>query len=212
MRAAPFAMALAAAFAATTAAAEPPPVCTGYGLDSTQSRPLSPVTLPAPDAHCATGVRGGRPLPDPKCTPGAINPSATLAVLRDPRFRTACLRDKGSSPGEKEATYGLYALTKPKPNNGPNMVCELDHLISLELGGSDLTDNIWPQCGPADQPRSKRFFHQKDVVENYLAAEVEAGHISLKTAQDGIAQDWTQFIPAASRWHRSHPQKRQSDR
>jgi hypothetical protein len=73
----------------------------------------------------------------------------------------------------------------------------LDHIVSLELGGADTVDNIWPQCGPAGVAWADRYFHQKDLVENYLAELVRTGGISLRTAQRGIARDWTLFLPYA---------------
>jgi len=48
----------------------------------------------------------------------------------------------------------------------------LDHLISLELGGADTLDNIWPQCGPSGVALPQRFFKEKDTVENFLAMQV----------------------------------------
>ena len=47
-------------------------------------------------------------------------------------------------------TYEWYGLARPYENNGDNQVCELDHLVPLELGGADGLGNIWPQCGPAE--------------------------------------------------------------
>jgi hypothetical protein len=75
--------------------------------------------------------------------------------------------------------------------------CELDHLISLELGGADTLDNIWPQCGPPGRVLRERFFKQKDIVENYLAKQVRDGVMDLNQAQQGIATDWTQYIDDA---------------
>ena len=62
---------------------------------------------------------------------------------------------------------------------------EVDHLISLELGGSNDIANLWPE--PAD-PRPG--FHEKDKVENYLHDQVCNGSMSLQDAQYKIANDW----------------------
>jgi len=91
---------------------------------------------------------------------------------------------------------GMASRT-PTNNKGANQTCELDHLVSLELGGSDTLDNIWPQCGPAGAVLRARFFKQKDVVENYLAMRVRDKTIALSVAQRGIAEDWTQYLNAA---------------
>jgi hypothetical protein len=73
----------------------------------------------------------------------------------------------------------------------------LDHLVPLELGGADGLGNIWPQCGPDDVRLRDRYFKRKDQVENYLAAKVRAGQMSLDEAQRGIAADWTQSLDAS---------------
>jgi hypothetical protein len=73
----------------------------------------------------------------------------------------------------------------------------LDHLVSLELGGADTLDNIWPQCGPDEVSLSERYFKLKDTVENYLARQVKNGQMELAAAQQGIATDWTQFLSDA---------------
>jgi hypothetical protein len=78
-------------------------------------------------------------------------------------------------------------------------VCELDHLVPLELGGADGLGNIWPKCGPDGATLDERYFKAKDRVENYLAGEVKAGRMSLDDAQRGIAADWTQYLANADR-------------
>jgi hypothetical protein len=60
-------------------------------IDDRASRPLRAVTLPPASGGCHTRMMNGFPIPDPNCTPGAINPTITVAVLRNPAFRTACI-------------------------------------------------------------------------------------------------------------------------
>jgi hypothetical protein len=152
------------------------------------------------DYTCTASMRNGYPAPDPRCTPGGINPSITAEVLRDSGFRTRSVRNCLTSEAEKHVTYGWYGIHKPRSNSGENQVCELDHLVPLELGGADGLGNIWPECGPDSTVLQKRYFKLKDRVENYLADEVKAGRIPLGAAQKGIASDWTQFLPAANRY------------
>jgi hypothetical protein len=189
---------LAAAVAAPSLAAARP-ACPD-GVVATASQPMPHVAVVPQTQSCVTGTSQGYPLPDSHCTPGGINPTVTLSALQDPKFRTGCERDSASSAAQKAATYKTYALPHPTGNTGAGQTCELDHLISLELGGADSVDNIWPQCGPAGVALNKRYFKQKDQVENYLAAMVRAGKIDLATAQQGIATDWTQFLAAAQAW------------
>jgi hypothetical protein len=60
---------------------------------------------------------------------------------------------------------------------------ELDHLVSLELGGSNDEANLWPEIGKVPNP--------KDTVENDLHDAVCSGKVTLAAAQQAIASDWT---------------------
>ena len=76
------------------------------------------------------------------------------------------------------AAYGLEGQ--------PLSAYELDHLISLELGGAPAdVANLWPQPWAGD-PNA----HQKDAVETHLKREVCRGAVSLADAQRMIATDW----------------------
>ncbi len=178
--------------------------CPVAGVQPTASKPLGP----ADASHgCTTQTKSGFPVPDPKCTPGAVNPSVTIDVLKNPSFRTGCIRDCATSEDDKNATYAQYGIPHPTHNEGASQVCELDHLVSLELGGADTLDNIWPQCGPNQVPLAKRYFKQKDAVENYLAEQVRTGTIDLAKAQTAIATDWTQFLGQAQSFCAQNPKK-----
>ncbi len=166
------------------------------GIDVKGDSALQEVDLP-PVQKCSIGNKNGFLIPDPKCTPGAANPTLTLAILKKPTFTTKCVRDQATTPSKKRTTYRWYRISKPANNTGQNQTCELDHLISLELGGADTLDNIWPQCGPSGVALTKRFFKKKDTVENFLAKQVRDGKMSLADAQKGIATDWTQFLTEA---------------
>jgi len=152
------------------------------------------------DGTCSTTLRRGYPVPDPRCTPGGIDPEVTAEVLRNPAWRTGCTRNCETSEAEKHVTYRWYGMRTPRSNYGESQVCELDHLIPLELGGADGLGNIWPECGPSDVALEDRNFKIKDRVENYLADKVKSGKMSLGSAQRGIASDWTQFLDAANRY------------
>lgn len=181
------------------AASKRPPACARLHLDATAQLPLREVALP-PGHICTPRVSRGYPLPDPSCSPGAVNPSVHIETLRDKRFRTTCLRDGATSAAAKNKTYAWYRTPKPKGNTGATQRCELDHIISLELGGADTLENIWPQCTLEKGVKLRdRGFKVKDLVENYLAKAVRDGAISLEDAQQGIADDWTQFIAAAAK-------------
>src|SRR5207244_3122045 len=84
------------------------------------------------------------------------------------------------STAEKNQVFAEYGVT-----SHPTGAYEVDHLISLELGGSNEIANLWPE--PAD-PRPG--FHEKDRVENELHTRVCAGTIALAAAQQQIATNW----------------------
>src|SRR5436309_1725650 len=143
--------------------------CPVSGIDSHGSTPFGSSTA----TLCHAKTHNGFPTPDPACTPGAFNPTITLAVLKNPAFRTGCIRDCATSPTAKNATYARYGLAHPTNNSGATQTCELDHVVPLEIGGADTLDNIWPQCGPKNVVLARRYFKQKDLVENYLADKVK---------------------------------------
>jgi hypothetical protein len=160
------------------------------------------------NGSCATSLRNGYPVPDSRCTPGGIVPGLTADVLRDPQWRTRCIRNCQSSNAQKHVTYEWYGLARPVDNSGQNQVCELDHLVPIELGGADGLGNIWPECGPDENALQDRYFKCKDRVEDYLAAKVLAGEMPLEQAQIGIAVDWTQYLAESESFKRKPPTRR----
>jgi hypothetical protein len=70
---------------------------------------------------------------------------------------------------------------------GPLGDYELDHLVSLELGGSNDAGNLWPERN--DHPAGA--INSKDLVENALNKAVCTHRVTLVAAQTAIASDWT---------------------
>ena len=93
--------------------------------------------------------RDGGQLPDPRCTPGSIDPAVTQANIRKTICRTG-YTGKVRPPAEEtdhfkyKVAYRAYGIPHRKHT-------ELDHLVSLELGGSNAAANLWPVFSP---PRS----------------------------------------------------------
>ena len=116
-------------------------------------------------------------LPDKDCTPGAIIDGATKEQICVPGYSQSV---RNVSEKTKNEVYASYNIT-----SHPTGAYEVDHLISLELGGSNDISNLWPE--PASP---KPGFHEKDKVENYLHKQICDGKISLQEAQVEIANDW----------------------
>jgi hypothetical protein len=120
-------------------------------------------------------------LPDPVCTPGSYDPAISAALLCNPAYRTSSYR-----PPSSETTTFKYGVSEPA--YGEHSVSgELDHLVSLELGGSNDATNLWVEAGHIPNP--------KDAVENALHAWVCAGGAGvaqgrLARAQVAIAANW----------------------
>src|SRR5262249_41174735 len=116
-------------------------------------------------------------LPDSACTPGAIFTDATKDKICQSGYASS-VRNVPTS--EKDKVYEEYGIASRSPGQ-----YEVDHLISLELGGSNDISNLWPELASPTPG-----FHQKDQVENYLHDQVCSGAIPLSTAQQEIATNW----------------------
>ncbi|HEY7324858.1 MAG TPA: hypothetical protein VH520_08525 [Streptosporangiaceae bacterium] len=127
---------------------------------------------------CHTG--GGGQLPDPRCTPGGIDPAVTQADIHS----TICTSGYTSTIRPPEAQTEAFKFGEAYPAYGiaSGTATELDHLVPLELGGDNSSANLWPEVPPSPNP--------KDSVENALNAAVCAGRVTLASAQQAIAQDW----------------------
>lgn len=116
-------------------------------------------------------------LPDFACTPGAVFPDVTKEQICTPGYSSSV---RNVPDSVKNAVYAEYGITSHVTGQ-----YEVDHDISLELGGSNDIANLWPE--PAE-PRPG--FHEKDKVENYLHDQVCNGSMTLQEAQVKIATDW----------------------
>jgi hypothetical protein len=119
-------------------------------------------------------------LPDSVLTPG-VTRTVTLHDLCT--TLTGTIRNVPDSL--KKAIYAEYGL-KDDDRTACSKGFEIDHLISLELGGSNDRKNLWPQsyCGTWNAK-------MKDALEDRLAAMVCKHQISLQDAQTAISGDWT---------------------
>lgn len=131
-------------------------------------------------------------LPRVQVTPGVARVGVSAADLC-PIAHTPALRDVGEA--EKKQVYRLYGLEPLRNGTKLNFHvgycsskegCEVDHLISLELGGANDINNLWPE--PYDGTPWNA--HIKDKIENKLHTLVCSGDVTLADAQHMISTDW----------------------
>ncbi len=135
-----------------------------------------PPPPPPPSSSCH--YRSSGRLPDARCTPGG-----TFRVGRSQVCRSGYSRSvRNVSPAEKAAVYARYGIR----HHGP-FSYEVDHLIPLELGGSNALRNLWPE--PYGGRAGARV---KDRLENALHRAVCAGRLGLRGAQHEISANWYQ--------------------
>lgn len=123
-------------------------------------------------------------LPDLSCTPGAIDSRVTQENIKETICKsgyTKTVRPPVAVTSKiKEETMKDYGFIDSPKNY------ELDHLISLELGGSpDDVKNLFPEPYNIEWGATK-----KDSVENFLHAQVCSGIITLIEAQREIVDNW----------------------
>lgn len=125
-------------------------------------------------------------LPDPRLTPGAINPAVTQANVHD----TICVRGWTRSVRPlrvftdqlKHRQIREYGYLDRRASH-----YEEDHLIPLDLGGAPTAPrNLWPELR---HPSDSWTADKKDELEAVLARHVCAGTLSLDAAQEVIAHD-----------------------
>jgi hypothetical protein len=115
--------------------------------------------------------------PDRHTTPGATLDVTTAQVCR-PRYSAGA---RHVSASEKKKVFEEYGIPWSR-----HAEFEVDHLISLELGGSNELANLWPQSYVSTPYNA----HRKDALENRLHALVCHRRLSLKAAQTTIRTDW----------------------
>jgi hypothetical protein len=140
---------------------------------------------PKPKASKSSAPKPSRPTAYPNVPAAdfprhALTPGVALSVTR----AQICISGYASgardvSGAEKADVYARYGIVWVPYAH------EVDHLISIELGGSNAIRNLWPE------PYAGRWgARTKDVLENRLHDLVCEGRLALASAQRQEAQDW----------------------
>jgi len=119
--------------------------------------------------------------PSPSLTPGDVFPGVTAKEVCVSGYSASV---RAVSSDEKAAVYQRYGI----PNEPGKH--EVDHFISLELGGSNMVTNLWPEPYVTPDAPGKIGAHEKDKVENYLHDQVCKNAMPLQQAQEQIRTDW----------------------
>jgi hypothetical protein len=168
---------VAAAALAVTTLSVPAFASTSHGLKHVRDPGRVTGTI-----HGRCYFRDGDELPDPRCTPGSIDPIVTQANIKSTICKSGWT-DPHLRPPESQTEWFKRYVAFPAYGLTWYRESELDHLVPLELGGSNDATNLWPELGlPSGNP--------KDKVEDALNAAVCDGRVSLAAAQDAIASDW----------------------
>lgn len=122
---------------------------------------------------------GPAALNDLTTTPGLVRTTDVKQICQGGSTK----QFRKTTEAMKSQVYKAYGVTRNKGicRGG----CEVDHLVSLEIGGADDVKNLWPQ---PSQP--KPGFHEKDKLENWLHRQICAGKMPPEEAQSAIAADW----------------------
>jgi hypothetical protein len=136
-----------------------------------RSRLLSPRTR-------WSGCRVNGPLPDSACSPGAVFVGVSLATICTPGYSS---RVRDVSEAEHDSIFREYGI----PIRGEGRAYEVDHIVSLELGGSNLPANLYPEAA-APAPG----YRVKDRLENRLHELVCHRQLPLGVVQREIAHNW----------------------
>lgn len=134
-------------------------------------------------------------LPNPKLTPGALNPAVTTDTMKS----TICRRKSGYTRTIRPKVHyteelkrdGIRAYRYPEQLGHEAFRLgeyEEDHLIPLEIGGSPTApQNLWPEPHHVAGGWGSR---TKDQLENRLHFLVCSGRLNLADAQREIATNW----------------------
>jgi hypothetical protein len=133
-----------------------------------------------------TGCRLDGALPDRACTPGSIYPKAGRRVICVSDY-AGSVRDVSEST--KTRVYRSYGIRHHAEGE-----YEIDHLVPLELGGSNSIANLFPQ--PARPAGGGPGFHRKDRLENVTHDRVCTGAMRLRPTQRRIARNWVRLLHA----------------
>jgi hypothetical protein len=134
-------------------------------------------------------------LPDATLTPGATDARVTQANVKN----TICKPGYTSKVRSVSAAQKREVMTRYSLPTSDLKLVEIDHFISLELGGSNDIANLWPQYyAPAPGQVGYLGAREKDTVETSLHRDICKGKTTLAEAQTAI-RSWPEVYREKSR-------------
>jgi hypothetical protein len=140
-----------------------------------------------PARSCRARGAGLYAHPDPRCTPGALNPAVRPSTIDTTICRGGWTRKV--RPAESITEPEKLASMRSYGDGLRASQFEYDHLVPLELGGAvNDSRNLWPEPDYTSFSGFSR--NPKDELERVLNRMVCSGLIALGAAQRTIARDW----------------------
>ncbi len=151
--------------------------------------------VPPPGSCHARRAADGETLPDPACTPGAIDSAVNDGDTRSTICRkggyTSSVRPPASlTEPVKRQLLAAYGIPQSQISR-----YELDHLIDLAAGGASDVRNLWPEPNTTTQFQPSTYVHNdKDAVESYTYRAICQGRVTVTAVRDAIDADWTTAV------------------
>jgi hypothetical protein len=115
-------------------------------------------------------------LPDPQLTPGDCVEGVTVEQLQEVGYSK---HHRHVPEALRRAVFAEYGIAWEERND-----YEVDHLISLSLGGSNSIRNLWPEPLRLNVDGKDLGAVTKDALEDRLHWLVISGQLDLKQAQN----------------------------
>jgi hypothetical protein len=133
-------------------------------------------------AFAVTALHGqsAATLPNHALTPGSVRTTSKDDICNDPNTK----QYRHWTRARDDRILHEYGVPP-----GPHPTYEIDHLVPLDLGGSDEDSNLWPEPRPSIV-EWKASAEAKDKLEWKLHDLVCSGQLNLPAAQREISENW----------------------
>jgi hypothetical protein len=168
-------------------------VASGHGWTS---RGLDGPMPAAGSCHTRTAT-DGEPLPDPACTPGAVDAAVTdtntaSTICRKGGYTSSVRPPESLTEPAKKQLMAAYGIPASKIS-----AYELDHFVALNDGGASDLRNLWPEPNTTKLYRSSSYVHNdKDAIEDYTYQAICDHKTTVTAVQKAMASNWTTAVAA----------------